>query len=111
MILIEKWRKRETKKKLREENICLQAEIDMLHNIPKPPVCTIARNIQKVRGEVEVNEINHDVPEECIKHEISRNMIESLIPFIEYDFRDNGFGGKIYSGTLYVATGDRKYEH
>lgn len=111
MNLIEKWKNRETKQKLREENIRLQAENRILKGTSKPNVCTIERNIQKVRGCVEVNETNLSIPEEYIKREIAEKIIESVLPFIEYDFQDNGFSGKIYTGTLYVATGDRKYEH
>lgn len=109
MNLIEKWKSRETKKNLREENIRLKAEIDLLHRIPAPPVCTIERNIQKVCGAIEVGKNNSDIPEEWIKGNIARNMAGSLAPFIEYDFQDNGLGGKIYIGTLYVATGDRNH--
>lgn len=111
MNLIEKWKNRETKQKLREENIRLQEENRCLRSIPRPNICAIERNIQKVRGCVEVNERNLSIPEEYIKREIVEKIIEFVLPFIEYDFRDNGLGGKIYTGTLYVAMGDRKYEN
>lgn len=111
MSLIEKLKNRETKKKLREENIRLQEENKCLRNVPVPNICTIERNIQKICSDVEVNQMNIDMPEEYIKRNIARNMIDHISPFIEYDFRDNGYGGKIYTGILYVATGDRKYEH
>lgn len=108
MNLIEKWKNRETKKKLREENIRLREENKFLKIDPYPNVCTIERNVQKVRSCVEVNESNLYIPEECIKEDIARNMIDCILPFIEYDFRDNGYGGKIYMGILYIDTGDRK---
>ena len=110
MNLIEKWKNRETKQKLREENIRLQEENRCLRSIPRPNICTIERNVQKICGCFEVNEKTLPIPEEYIKRDILRNMLDSLLPFIEYDFHDNGHGGKIYTGTLYVATGDRKYE-
>ena len=44
---IEKWKNRETKKKLREENIRLKAEIETHLKTPYP-VCTVERNVQKV---------------------------------------------------------------
>ena len=47
MKLIEKWKSRETKKKLREENIRLKAEIEA-HMKRTYPVCTVERNVQKV---------------------------------------------------------------
>lgn len=110
MNLIEKWKNRETKQKLREENICLREENRCLKSVSRPNVCTVERNIQKVRGCVEVNERNLSIPEECIKRQIAQNIVDAVLPFIEYDFQDNGYGGKIYTGTLYVATGDRRYE-
>lgn len=111
MNLIEKWKNRETKQKLREENIRLQEENRCLRIVPRPNVCTVERNIQKVRGCAAVNERNLSVPEEYIKRQIAHNIVESILPFIKYDFQDNKRAGKIYTGTLYVATGDKKYEH
>lgn len=110
MNLIERWKNRETKKKLREENIRLREENKFLKSISKSNVCTVERNIQKVRGCVAVNERNLSVPEEYIKRQIAHNIVESILPFIEYDFQDNKRAGKIYTGTLHIATGDRKYE-
>lgn len=110
MNLIEKWKNRETKQKLREENIRLQAENQWLKKRLKSDVCTIERNVHKILGCVEVNERNLSTPEEYIKRQIAENIVDHVFPFIEYDFQDNGLGGKIYTGTLYVATGDRKYE-
>lgn len=111
MNLIEKWKNRETKRKLREENIRLKEENRCLRSISRANVCTVERNVQKVCGHFEMDEKTLSIPEEYIKRDILRSMVDSILPFIEYDFRDNGYGGKIYTGTLYVATGDRKYEH
>lgn len=111
MNLIEKWKNRETKRKLSEENIRLKEENRCLRSIPRANVCTIERNVQKVCGHFETGEKTLSIPEEYIKRDILRSMVDSLLPFIEYDFHDNGCGGKIYTGTLYVATGGRKYEH
>ena len=47
MQIIEKWKSRETKKKLREENIRLKAEIETRMKMPYP-VCTVERNVQKI---------------------------------------------------------------
>lgn len=110
MNLIKKWKNRKTKQKLREENMRLQEENRRLRSLPKPNVCTIERNVQKVLSCVEVNERNLSVPEEYIKREIAEKICEFISPFIEYDFQDNEYGEKIYTGTLYVATGGRKYE-
>lgn len=52
------------------------------------------------------------MPAEFIKDECIRQMVDHLKPFIEYDFHDIlETGGRVYTGTLYVATGDRKHEH
>ena len=108
MNLIEKWKNRETKKSLREENIRLKEQVEMLQ-IPKPPVCTIERNVQAVRVSLEVNRWDRDMPAEYIKNECIRQMVDRLKPFIEYDFHDiRETGGRVYTGTLYVATGDRR---
>lgn len=55
MQIIEKWKTRETKKKLREENIRLKAEIEVNMKTPYP-VCTVGRNIHKI----------------CAKHRITK---------------------------------------
>lgn len=109
MNLIEKWKNRETKKSLREENIRLKAQVEMLHEIPKPPVCTIERNVQAVRVSFEFNRFDRDMPAEYIKNECILQMVDHLKPFIEYDFHDiRATGSRVYTGTLYVATGDRR---
>ncbi len=110
MNLIEKWKNRETKKKLREENLRLKEENKCLKNIPVPNVCTIERNVQKVRGSfcVPTRSEKH-LPSEVIKEEIAYAMIKSLIPFIEYDFEETRMG-KQYIGALYVATGSKRWD-
>ncbi len=109
MNLIEKWKNRETKKSLREENIRLKAQVEMLHRIPTP-VCIVERNVQAVKVFFEVNRWDRDMPAECIKNECIRQMVDHLKPFIEYDFHDiRETGGRVYTGTLYVATGDRRH--
>ena len=110
MNTIEKWKNRETKKKLREENIRLKTEIEMLHKIPKPPVCTVERNIQKVCAKWTLTEMQRDIPSEIIKNELLRKLYESLSDFVEYDFMNDRYGNQTYIATLYVATGDKRYE-
>lgn len=70
MNLIEKWKNRETKKKLREENIRLKTEIEMLHKIPKPPVCTVERNVQKICARISYSGMESRLPSEMIKYEL-----------------------------------------
>ena len=108
MNLIEKWKSRETKKKLREENIRLKAEIEAHLKTPYP-VCTVERNVQKVCARISYSGMESRLPSEMIKYELKRKLMENIEPFIEYDFDKNGYGEENYTAILYVATGDRKY--
>lgn len=107
MQIIEKWKNRETKKKLREENIRLKAEIEA-HMKTTYPTCTVERNIQKIYETRIYNENELCTPVDIIKRELCRKLIESIEPFIEYDFRNNEYGNTVYTAILYVATGDRR---
>ena len=108
MNLIEKWKNRETKKKLREENIRLKTEIEMIHKIPKPPVCTVERNVQKVCAKISCGGMELTLPSQVIKRELHRKLMENVEPFVEYDFDKNGYGEGNYTAILYVETGDRR---
>ena len=109
MNLIEKWKSRETKKKLREENIRLKAEIDAHMKTPYP-VCTVERNVQKVCAKWTLTEMQRDIPSEIIKNELLRKLSESLSDFVEYDFTNDRYGNRMFTAILYVATGDKRYE-
>lgn len=107
MKILDKWKNRETKKKLREENIKLRAQLEM-----QAPIVTVNRNIQRVKGIYCTTDFCEErIPtqwrERVIKDEIKRNLMEYIEPFIQYDFKSNGDGGMDYIGTLYVATGDK----
>ena len=111
MSLLEKWKNRETKKKLREENIRLKNEIEMIHKIPKPPICTVERNVQRVCANWTVTEIQRDIPSEIVKNELLHKLSESLSDFVEYDFTNDRYGNRMFTAILYVATGDNRHEH
>ena len=89
MNLIEKWKTRETKKKLREENIRLKAEIEAHMKTPYP-VYTVERNVQKVCVRISYSGMELRLPSETIKHELKRKLMEKIEPFIEYEFDKNG---------------------
>lgn len=110
MNLIEKWKNRETKKSLREENIRLKAQVEMLHTIPMP-VCAAERNAQKICATFTTSALTEIIPSEVVKEEILHRLSENLSDFVEYDFLDDREGRRMYIGTLYVAAGDRKHEH
>lgn len=76
----------------------------------QPNIMTIERNVQKVMAEFSTYPDSINVPEEIIKENITREIVEFLKPLIEYDFCDNSFGGKTYKGTLYVITGEKRTE-
>ena len=107
MNLLEKWKNRETKKKLREENIRLKAEIEVHMKTPYP-VCTVERNVQKVCARISYSGMESRLPSEMIKYELKRKLMENIESFIEYDFDKNGYGEENYTAILYVATGDRR---
>ena len=110
MNLIEKWKNRVTKKKLREENIRLKAEIEAHMKTPYP-VCTVERNVQKVCARISYSGMKSRLPSEIIKSELHKKLMENIEPFVEYDFDKNGYGEENYTAILYVATGDRRYEN
>lgn len=88
-----------TKKQLREENERLKTLLSV-----SPQIHTVERNVRKVQASCAVPYDQRDVPEDVIKNQIARNMIEFLQPLIEYDFTDDKHGGKIHYGNLYVAS-------
>lgn len=111
MNLIDKLKNRETKKKLKEENIRLNAQIEMQFRMCRP-IVTIHRNIQQVKGAFHTTYYGEkDIPaefrEQIAKEQIIQDMMRHIEPFIEYDFKSNSNGGMDYIGTLYVATGDK----
>lgn len=108
MNLIERWKNRETKQKLKEENIRLKAEIEALHKTQKPPVFTVERNVQKVMSQIS---FSCPLPTEFVKEELCQNLVDCIKPFVEYDFETERNGNQTFKAILYVATGDRKYEH
>lgn len=120
MNLIEKWKNRETKKKLREENIRLTERYEELKRqleisfavTKRPNIIREERNIYKLRAQFLVernNPYGMDFPTDYIKREISGNMLKELEQVIEYDFYDTE-AGRVYTGTLWAATGDRKFD-
>lgn len=111
MNLIDKWKNRETKKKLKEENIRLKVQLEMQFKM-QSPMFKVARNIQQIKGEFHTTfcgekYIPVEFREQIAKEQITQDMMRYIEPFIEYDFKSNSAGGMDYIGTLYVATGDR----
>lgn len=94
-----------TKKKLKEENERLKRMITISTRI-----CDVEKNekeVKKVSSSFTVPN-GENIPEEVVKHQIAKNMIQFLQPLIFYDFSDNIYGGKTYYGSLYVANENNK---
>ena len=107
MNLIEKWKNRETKKSLREENIRLKAEIEAHMKTPYP-VCTVERNVQRIRSRFIIRQ-NDVMTADYAKEKVKHDLVAYISPFIEWNLEDEyGTRDKILTGTLYVATGDRR---
>lgn len=83
---------------LKQENKRLKAILSMPTQLH-----TVERDVQQVRSSFAVSYMDRAIPEDMIKMEIAREMAKYLKPLIEYDFSDDGNGGKIYYGSLYVA--------
>lgn len=120
MKLVEKLKNYKTKKKLKEENIRLSTrneelkrQLDISLYIKHPTnVIREEHNIHKLRAQFLVernNPYQMDFPVENIKRQIAGNMLKELEQSIEYNFYDTEVG-RVYTGTLWAATGDKKYE-
>ena len=107
MNLIEKWKNRETKKKLREENLRLkeQLKVDAKN--------TFALSIENKR--IEKLCVTHqlpptdNIPSDYIKRRAEQDLLYQILPYIDYKISDGGtLGGKAYSVTVYVVAGDNQ---
>lgn len=106
--LIEKWKNRETKKKIKEENILLKAQLAAEYRKPSL-VSTIERNVQKVCVSWNSMQIGNNIPADIIKSELLYKLKDGLSDFVEYDFLDDELtGDRVYRATLYIATGDKR---
>lgn len=122
MSFIEKWKNRETKKKLREENIRLSEKSknleEQLNRVftmqykHSTNVIREERNIHKLVSNYLIKKgdcFEGDIPVEYIKREIANNMLTELEHTIQYDFYDTDMG-RVYVGMLWAVTGDKKNE-
>lgn len=106
--LVQLWRDRETKKKLREENSRLIAEIMRLSSIPKPDILE-RRKVVKVGSNYIVSPFEKDhIPDEVIKRKVAENMIEFLAPYIEYEFINDPSSNTVIQGCLHIAIKERR---
>ncbi len=92
MKLWEKWKNRETKKKLRAENAALK-------ELLARPLPVVERDVIAVRREMI---LEPNIPVEVTKRVVAREMSDYLNPYIEWDVKDQS-DKKILSGTLMVA--------
>lgn len=109
MNLIEKWKNRETKKKLREENKRLKSILTAYN---------WSRFINKKESEIKKfvciktvqldGLIDPDDAIELTKADIKANIMKEVIPFIEFSDSDDLMGSKEIRETLYVVKRDEQ---
>lgn len=105
--LLQLWRNRETKKKLREENASLKVEIMRLYNLPKAYISE-RRKVVKVASGYIVSPFEKEyIPDEVIKRKIIENMADFLAPYIEYEFIDDPSSRTVIRGSLHIAIKER----
>jgi len=110
MNLIDKWKSRQTKKKLREENIRLKTLIESNAKVQRIFEITEQKSIQNVRFSMEIkkSDLYKGIPDEWIKKQLSYGILEYIMPFMKFDFCDSiDGGGKIYTVNICVAAEER----
>ena len=109
MKLIEKWKNRETKKKLREENLKLKERLG-INAVPTNVLSVDNKRIEKLCVTHQLPTTD-DIPSEYIKRSAEQTLLYQLLPYIDYKISDGGtLGGKMYSATVYVLTEGKDYE-
>lgn len=87
-----------TKRQLKEEI----AELKGMLHLQKPQTHMIEREVQKISSDVV---FDNNVPVECIKEQITHEMVEFLKPLIEWNIEDdktNPFKKRV-CGNIYLA--------
>lgn len=106
--LVQLWRNRETKKKLREENSKLITEIMRLSSTPELDILE-RRKFVKVGSNYIVLPFEKDqIPDEVIKRKAAESMMDFLVPYIEYEFINDPSGNTVVQGCLYIAIKERE---
>jgi hypothetical protein len=100
--IIQKWKNRETKAKLRLENARLKAEIQALQSIRMPQIHAVERGVRKLECNYAVSNMD-PVSEEFIKDRITEQFKYALEPFVEWNFKDGYGTSKVYTGSIYLA--------
>lgn len=102
---------RKSKKKLREENAMLKAEIDHLRRI-NDFIIREKREIIKVDSSISIPLSEKAcIPEEAIRQATAEGMVNYLIPYIEYSCSENLHTGEIIvRACLYIAVKEEKEE-
>ena len=109
MNLIEKWKNRETKKKLREENLKLKERLG-INAVPTNVLSVDNKRIEKLCVTHQLPTTD-DLPSEYIKRSAEQSLLYQLLPYIDYEISEGGIlGGKTYSATVYVVAGDKENE-
>lgn len=100
--LAEKWKNRETKKSLREENLKLQGQIEALAKIPQPSIHIIDREVKVLRASMTVD--SRDPRDaESVKREIAYILAKELPPFVEWDIGNQNHMERELIGSIYLS--------
>ena len=102
MNLIEKWKNRETKKKLREENKKLKEMLSPQWKNPALVGCHIVK-LEKVSA---ITTVPKYIPENYINSNLSQKIAEKISPFMKKEIVGEGHGYpdiNIWKGTVLVG--------
>lgn len=106
MNFFEKWKNRETKKRLKEENIRLKREIDFMHTISQSNMVIVDKKVETLRVQEILSDFMEEIPVDIIKKRMICNLAEHLESFVEWKLEDDygDMGNKVLTGTLYVIS-------
>lgn len=106
MNFFRKWKNRETKKRLKEENVRLKREIDFMRTISQSNIVIVDKKVKTLRVQEILSDFMEEIPVDIIKKRMICNLAEHLESFVEWKLEDD-YGGtenKVLTGTLYVIS-------
>lgn len=112
MNLIEKWKARETRKKLLEENLKLKEQLE-IKSINTNILYVDKKRVEELCVTYQLPPTdNDDIPSEYIKRSAEQSLLYQLLPYIDYKISEGGIlGGKTYSATVRVVREGKDYEN
>lgn len=99
MNLLELWRNRETKAKLREKNRQLKETLNMFYGMRQPLLTIDRRRLLTLRA---THLLVDDIPTDFIKEMVIEDLTDKILPFVEWDVKDN-HSQKTLVGTIRIG--------